>query len=51
VNTNDCPVLTLHEYQQLGLEHQLEHERNALWASMGMGKTVTTLTAIDARSA
>jgi SNF2 family DNA or RNA helicase len=48
VNTNDCPVLTLHEYQQLGLEHQLEHERNALWASMGMGKTVTTLTAIDA---
>jgi SNF2 family DNA or RNA helicase len=48
VNPADCPVLTLHEYQQLGLEHQLDHERNALWASMGMGKTVTTLTAIDA---
>jgi SNF2 family DNA or RNA helicase len=48
VKATDCPVLTLHEYQQLGLEHQLDHERNALWASMGMGKTVTTLTAIDA---
>ncbi len=48
MNPIDCPVLTMWEYQQLGYEHQLDHERNALWASMGMGKTMTTLTWIDA---
>lgn len=34
-------------YQERALEHMLENPRNALWASMGMGKTVTTLTYLD----
>ena len=36
------------EYQHIALEHILSEPRCALWASMGMGKTSTCLTAIDA---
>ncbi|WP_131669544.1 SNF2-related protein [Psychrobacter pygoscelis] len=35
-------------YQHIALEHILSEPRCALWASMGMGKTSTCLTAIDA---
>lgn len=30
-------------YQNLARQHQLTHPRNALWARMGMGKTLSTL--------
>lgn len=33
--------------QQIGLKHLARYERCALWASMGMGKTVTTLTHLN----
>jgi len=39
--------MKLRPYQDLGLEHLLRTPRAALWAGMGMGKTVTTLTALD----
>lgn len=35
------------DYQQIALDHILEHKRSALYASMGMGKSVTCLTAIS----
>ena len=35
-------------YQQPATEHLLTHPRCALWAGMGLGKTVSTLTALDA---
>ena len=34
-------------YQQPIIEHIYEHPRCAVWAGMGMGKTVATLTALD----
>lgn len=34
-------------HQSLSIEHLLRHDRCALWAQMGMGKTVSTLTALD----
>ncbi len=34
-------------YQDRMIEHMMEHPRCALWAGMGMGKTVATLTAIQ----
>ncbi len=34
-------------YQQIALDHLAEHRRCALFAGMGMGKTVTTLTFLD----
>ena len=34
-------------YQQIGIEWILDNPRAALWAGMGMGKTVTTLSALD----
>ena len=34
-------------YQQQAIEHLLDLPRCALWAGMGMGKTVATLTALD----
>jgi len=37
----------LGKHQQIGISHLLAHDRCALWAQMGMGKTVTTLTALD----
>jgi hypothetical protein len=35
-------------YQTIGAEWIAEHPRCALWAGMGMGKTVTTLNVLDA---
>jgi len=35
------------EYQQLMVGHIMEHKRCALWAGMGLGKTVTTLLALS----
>lgn len=37
-----------HDYQKLAIKHVLENERSALFAGMGMGKTSSTLSAIDA---
>lgn len=36
-------------YQELATRHLLATPRGALWAGMGMGKTVSTLTALDAQ--
>lgn len=36
------------EYQRIALDHLAEHPRCALWAGMGMGKTLTTLAYLDA---
>lgn len=38
---------TPREYQKLGTEFLLDVPRSALWAGMGMGKSVTTLTTLD----
>jgi len=38
---------TPHPYQRLMAEHMLDQPRCAVWAGMGLGKTSTTLTAID----
>ncbi len=35
------------EYQQPVIDHVLDMPRNAVWAGMGMGKTVSALTALD----
>lgn len=35
-------------YQSLIVDHILQHPRSSVWAGMGMGKTVSTLTALDA---
>lgn len=35
------------DYQHIALDHILERRRNALFASMGMGKSVVCLTALD----
>ena len=37
-----------HEYQREALHHLQQHPRAALWAPMGGGKTVITLTALEA---
>ena len=37
----------LHSYQERGVEHIIEVPKSALFLEMGLGKTVTTLTAID----
>lgn len=37
----------MHEYQFTGLNHIFQHEACALFLEMGLGKTVTTLTAIN----
>jgi len=34
-------------YQHAIIGHELEHARGAVWAGMGLGKTVGTLTALD----
>ena len=36
----------LHDYQERGVSHIIDHEYCALFLTMGLGKTVTTLTAI-----
>ena len=35
-------------YQQIIIDHILANDRCAVWAGMGMGKTVSALTVIDA---
>ena len=40
--------LALRPYQQTMVSHVLQHRRSALFAGMGLGKTVTCLAAIDA---
>lgn len=37
----------LHSYQKYGVEHIMRHSHCALFLDMGLGKTVTTLTAIN----
>lgn len=37
----------LHEYQHLVVNHILKNKRAAVWAAMGLGKTVSTLTAVE----
>lgn len=41
-------VFTPHGYQSHIIDHILEHDRCAVWAGMGLGKTSSTLTALDA---
>lgn len=36
-----------HPYQQLIIEHQLDLPRGAIYAGMGMGKTISTLISLD----
>lgn len=43
-------IFTPHPYQEEALAHLYEQPRSALWMPMGGGKTVTTLTALDALS-
>lgn len=40
-------VFTPREYQGIAVSHLLDVPRCALWAGMGLGKTVATLTALD----
>jgi len=40
--------MTLRPYQLQGVEHILAHPRSACWAYMGAGKSLITLTALDA---
>ena len=39
--------MRLHDYQQHGVEHIMENPYCGLFLEMGLGKTITTLTAID----
>ena len=39
--------IALRDYQQAVLDHIVEHQRCNVWAGMGTGKTVSTLTALD----
>ncbi len=38
---------TPRDYQRIAISHLLKHKRSALFASMGMGKSVSVLTAFD----
>lgn len=40
-------IFTPRDYQKLIIQHIHNVPKNAIWASMGLGKTVATLTAID----
>ena len=40
-------AFTPRPYQNIGMQHMVDTPRCALWAGMGMGKTVTTLTFLD----
>lgn len=46
--TAERRVYTPWAYQDLITQHILDHERCAVWATMGMGKTAPVLTALDA---
>ena len=37
----------LHKYQEAGVHHIIENTHSGLFLEMGLGKTVTTLTAIN----
>lgn len=39
--------MQLKPYQKIIVKHILEHKRCSIWASMGMGKTISTLTALE----
>lgn len=39
-------IKDLHQYQHRGVEHILTNPRSALFLDMGLGKTITTLTAV-----
>lgn len=41
-------MAALHPYQQAAVQHILDTPKCALWMEMGLGKTVATLTAIEA---
>lgn len=36
-----------HPYQRLIMQHVIEHDRCSIWAGMGLGKTVSVLTALQ----
>ena len=40
-------VDNLHNYQRRAVQHILDKPRSALWLDMGLGKTISTLTAIE----
>lgn len=42
-----APMLSLRRYQDLMVGYTIEHKRCALFAGMGLGKTVSTLTALS----
>jgi len=44
-------MIDFRPYQRLALDHFAENPRSALWAGMGMGKTLTSLAFIDAANA
>lgn len=39
--------MSLHPYQRLAVEHLLKHDRAALFMGLGLGKTLSTLTAFN----
>ena len=41
-------IYTPRPYQQIIIDHIVDNPRCAVWAGMGLGKTISTLTAIDA---
>lgn len=44
---SDLPSFNPREYQDLIIDHIVSNERCAVWAGMGMGKTSSTLAALD----
>lgn len=43
------PVMKLHPYQVAAVSHLQSHDRAALWLDMGLGKTASTLSALEPR--
>ena len=41
------PESALRPYQKIAIDHLLNHDKSALWAQMGLGKSVSTLTALE----
>ena len=48
--TEEVVTFKPHDYQKEALAHLYKERRAALWMPMGGGKTVTTLTALEALS-
>ena len=40
-------ISALHDYQKFAIQHIMTHEASGLFLDMGLGKTVSTLTAVD----